>query len=607
MSRHWISIAIIISVMVIFIVVFFVMDTYVVWPKSLCISSAPRLHRFLQNNSRLQIKANQMARLAPGTENPDRHQRPDRANTFQPLVNSTTQQKDFHNTKRYQQTPTFTDNRAPPLPPSAHRKKVAVVRLILSTNKNPTSLPSHAETTGPYSPDKNYVPLAPLWWDKDEGAYMIKLRLGAGPVELVLDTGSSQISAKGEGCLWTSCEQDDGTNSGKSGCTTKSCPCGNNSADSTRDSDYAAYALTGRGSSGAVPSSSLANSTPSALTDSRSGSCSDFFYHPTGQFVKPGEHDAGTKTTLVYGSQQDTISHYLDEVSLPCVSLSVTGEANTFVFTETPASRADDERSNNEYLLGKMIVHFVHHIEGESSSNLLGMARPPNPQMRSVAAENGRFVTVDKLLLNAEDVDAATADDVPLTASTHPASGGVWSVILKKLGGWFAIGSLAPLLPAVKYIDMVDPPQFDNFVTHFYITKIWSLEVGPRMNALVKIKKSAPQFCVFDTGTTYTYGCTKLGDQLAKLGYHETTWYIRLTLGSHKNALVTLTYSPRELVDPDFPTSSVFQCQEGRTLPDFDTIFPNLNVLLFGALMMQNCYWEFNLATQKIGVQTLAP
>ena len=67
-----------------------------------------------------------------------------------------------------------------------------------------------------------------------------------------------------------------------------------------------------------------------------------------------------------------------------------------------------------------------------------------------------------------------------------------------------------------------------------------------------------------------------------------------------------ITYDSTQMKDPDFPSTSVLQCTEGRTLDDYDTIFPsNLNVMLFGALMMRNCYWDFDLNNMRVGVQPL--
>jgi|688.fasta_scaffold00628_34 hypothetical protein len=383
------------------------------------------------------------------------------------------------------------------------------------------------------------VPIAPLWWDKEEGAYMLKLKLGDSRVELVLDTGSSQISAKGAGCQYTSCEDGDSKS-----CSTQQCPCGTS--------------LTKEGGA------------------QERKDCNPFYYVPKGRFISPGEEGAGTKTKLVYGSQEDTVSHYMDAVSLPCMS-DKTPMHHRFLLENIPATNEDDALNNNEYLLGNMIVHFVHHIQGTSSSNLVGLARPA---LKSLGPEYGRHVTIEKLLQGSENV---------------------WSLLLDPQGGWFILGSLAPSFPGVEYVPMVDPPMFRDFVTHFYVLDILSLEVGPDLKHMTLIKKRKPKYCILDTGTTYTYGCAALGKQLAETGYDELSWYVRLRLGSKKNNTV-LTYSPADLQDVDFPSYSVFQCDAARTLPDFNAIFPDPDVLLFGALMMQRHYWEFDLERKRVGV-----
>ena len=61
-------------------------------------------------------------------------------------------------------------------------------------------------------------PIAPMRWDDYEGAYMASLVVGIGVVELVLDTGSSQLSVKGPNCTWRHC--------GDTGCSVSACPCG---------------------------------------------------------------------------------------------------------------------------------------------------------------------------------------------------------------------------------------------------------------------------------------------------------------------------------------------------------------------------------------------
>lgn len=396
------------------------------------------------------------------------------------------------------------------------------------------------------------VPVIALFWDNDEGAYMMRVRMGKGDVEAVVDTGSSNISAKGSDCTWTNC----GENGDGDACVTQSCPCGVDRRDGTpRDN------------------------------------CDDFYYRPRGPYVKPGHNGAGSKTTLVYGSQKDKVKHYMEEVSLPCMASSDVSCATLL--------QGDDHvppEENNEYLLGKMIVHLVHHITGTSSSNLFGLARPEAADSKNrrrrrsggVDHENGAYVVVQKLFRDA----------------SSPAVG-VWSLLLHKKTGWLALGSLESCARHVAYVPMVDPAAFSFFVTHFYVIEVVSLEVGLRPDALHSVKRP-PKYCLLDTGTTYTYASPDLGAQMQQdFGYTELGWCMRLTLGARGGERVVLNYSAMDLVDEAFPESSVFQCLPGKTLADFDAIFTSRDVLLFGALMMRNAYWEFDMEKKRVGCSQL--
>jgi hypothetical protein len=375
-------------------------------------------------------------------------------------------------------------------------------------------------------------PIAPLWWDEEEGAYMIELVIGAGLVELVLDTGSSQLSVKGSGCEWTNCEG--------SSCTTRSCPCGVG-ADGKERKD-----------------------------------CSKHYYQPKGKVLRPGEGGAGTSTKLTYGSQEDTVTHYLDLVAIPHVSLTCAQLSQ-----DVPAGPSADAVASDSHELGEVVVHRVSHIKGTSSSNLFGLARPPLEGMAS--PEQGRHVVLEKLYGG---------------YAPH------WSIIFRPQGGWWAMGAL-PCFKNCQFMPLVDPPAFDQFLTHFYVVDVVSILAGPSLSSLKKLHK-APRYAIIDTGTTYTYGSTRFGAALDKLGFDESNWFVQLQLGD-KSQPVTITYSPEQMRDPDFPSSSVLQCTEGRTLDDYDEIFPkNVSVLLFGALMMRNCYWEFDLHRKRLGVQAIS-
>lgn len=349
----------------------------------------------------------------------------------------------------------------------------------------------------------------PMWWDKTEGAYMVRLNVGRGSVEFVFDTGSSQLSAKGEGCQWTTCS--DGNK-----CKTRACPCG-----------------PGR------------------------RNCSDHYYQPAGEALQPGERGAGMSTLLIYGSQSDTVSHWWDSVSIPDVNVTCTGLKGGY------KSRGDGQPVE----MGQMVVHKVSHISGTSSSNLLGMAKP-----------NGGTV-LDSFF-----------------------SGGpcCWSMAIKPKGGWLALGPM-PCFPSPKYVPLVTPRDFSGYVTQFYIVPIREVMVGPSQTSLIRVK-NVPKYCLLDTGTTLTYGPVWFGQSLHRAGYQGRTSHFQITLGDKKNS-VTLTYTADQIRDPDYPDSSVLQVDEGRTLDDFDQLFPGGSALLFGVLMMRNLYWEFDVANSRLGVQ----
>lgn len=393
-------------------------------------------------------------------------------------------------------------------------------------------------------------PVAPLWWDDDEGAYMIQLRVGGGNVEFVLDTGSSQLSAKGPGCRWTNCGEG-GTGENGGACTTRSCPCGNDENGDPR-------------------------------TD-----CSDHYYISQGKPLRPGEGGAGTSTTLTYGSQQDTVSHVVDAVSLPhtvdvtCARI-LTGDAPTGPLNLTGLVGGAAHHS-----LGNIVVHQVSHIQGTSSSNLLGMACPHDFNSDSNSRytdEGGTHVVLEKLF---GGYDAQ------------------WSVVFRPTGGWWAMGPLTCFGP-VQYVQLASPRQFELFVTKFYILPVLSVSVGARASHMTTLPRSAcPRYCIVDTGTTYTYGPVSFGKALKKSGWDERRSFFRIALGTRKQH-ATITYTPEQMRDPEFPDSSVLQVDPGRTLDDYDDIFPpNTSCILFGAMMMCNMYWEFDLAHRRVGIHAL--
>lgn len=351
---------------------------------------------------------------------------------------------------------------------------------------------------------------------------MAMLIVGKNEVPLVLDTGSSQLSVKGDGCRWRSCEGGD--------CTVQPCPCGVGPNGQPR-------------------------------TD-----CSFHQYNPTGIRVAPGERGTGTSTVMTYGSQIDTIEHFIDTVSLRVAPPSVTCEQllgeNTLEW--------NDAKSVTLSLPHEVIVHRVTHISGSSSSNLLGLARPG-----AGSIEHGKTVVLDSIL--------------------HATR--VWSLVLNGSSGWLVAGALPCMAPHVQYAPLVHPPAFRNFLTAFYIVEIEAVLITDSTGNLRRVRES-PRWGILDTGTTCTYGSPALGDAMVAAGYVEGISGIQIRLSGG----VTLSYSVGHLRDSEYPETTIVHVSPGRTLDDFDQLFPESmeGVLLLGVLMFPS-YMEFDLDAGRVG------
>ncbi len=386
---------------------------------------------------------------------------------------------------------------------------VLLIIIIVMSTKNEVKNKPRFTSRLRLSRQVEHIPaVVPIWWDDSEGAYMIKLHVGKGLIECVIDTGSNQLSAKGSECQWTNCDE--------GSCSTQTCPCGLDEMGRRRKD------------------------------------CSNLMYRPTGEHM-------GTGGKLTYGSQEDTVQHWNDDVNIPCMQLS----CDNLLSTVGELGMKTDTYQSIENIM----VHLVTHIRGTSASNLFGLAMP--------------------------------TDDSSLVAKLFPNKKPCWSIVLRNGGGWWAMGAL-PCFSKVEYAPLVDPPAFRSFVTQFYVVPLTSMWVGSNAGDMVQVKKGVPKYCIIDTGTTLTYGSTTLGKGLSEKGWSETLSFIKLVLGS-----VEITWSPKQLADPDYQDSSIIQVTKGRTLDDFDTIFPS-GALLLGVLMMRNCYWEFDCVNHRLGIQALS-
>ena len=363
---------------------------------------------------------------------------------------------------------------------------------------------------------------------------MMMLRVGQGDVEFVIDTGSSQLSAKGTGCVWQNCI----TNTTSETCTTVACPCG-------------------------LERNGLARV-----------DCRAHYYIPTGTALKPGEGGAGTATTLVYGSQQDTISHYTETITV-----SSTPVSDDELMNELPTRNPlPTQQTPVNHTLGSIVVHRVSKIKGSSSSNLLGLSKPSN----TISTESGDVV-LQKLFGGSDSQ---------------------WNLILRPDAGWWTLGPAPSCFTNIKYVPLVNPSDFNNFVTKFYVVPIRRIAVGNSHRMRNLSRSHTPRYLLIDTGTTLTYGSTRLGSAMRGAGWIETSSYVEIEIGTSDHH-VTITYSPIQLQDTDNPSLSILQVEPERTLDDFDDIFPLNSCILFGVLMMQNMIWAFDLANNRIGVGKL--
>ena len=353
---------------------------------------------------------------------------------------------------------------------------VTISVLMIATSKTITRRHNRlADTTMP--------PICRLWWNRNEGAMMIMLKVGLNLVSLVLDTGSSVLSVKSSDCNFIECN-------GKTCDKSKKCPCGD--VDGKTISD-----------------------------------CGNHVYKPTklGKKIKAGESGTSHNTHLQYGSQEDTIRHYMDTVSVPYIDVTCQDVIDPQYKKIASSDKFIDIGDN-------IIIHSVYQIKGASSSNLFGLSRP---------AKKGENVLLDSLFGKKNMI---------------------FSLVIRSWGGFFSLGPL-PCFSNLQYVRLLQPVLFKNFVTKFYIIQLSKMFIGPDINNLTQVINNVPKYCLIDTGTTLSYASSKLGLELKKNGYNANTDYMQLHVGSSKNPVI-LTYSSNDLKDPDYPSLTVLNCLPDR-------------------------------------------
>lgn len=179
-----------------------------------------------------------------------------------------------------------------------------------------------------YKPyDNSQLPLTvPMSWDEEEGAYMISIAIDGSWIELVFDSGSSHISAKGLNCQWKQCD-DSGS------CTVQSCP-------------------------------------------------------KTSSFVPRGPQVSLNKqssTLLEYGSQKNEVTHHVEVFSLldlhpNCADFIRAGNFQSVQeflkqLYSTPVPVVD---------FGPTLLYNIFSIEGSTTSNIFGTAQDNEGKEQSV-------------------------------------------------------------------------------------------------------------------------------------------------------------------------------------------------------------------------------
>jgi hypothetical protein len=300
------------------------------------------------------------------------------------------------------------------------------------------------------------------------------------------------------------------------------------------------------------------------------GHCTVSSCPKTSSFVPRGPQVSLNKknsSLLEYGSQKSSVTHHVETFSLldlrpNCADFIRAGNFKTVQqFLETLFPLGVDTVS-----FGPTLLYNIYSIEGSTTSNIFGIAQDNENKDQSVLA-----------------AFFPPSADQPR----------VWSIACKSSHALFSLGPLR-CYGEPKFIPLLLPSAFKKFLTVFYTVRLRDVVV---VNGGVKksVKRSAlPKFVVLDTGTTYTYCNKSLERGLAAAGYKRPTSEVQLVLGSSVNE-VTLNYKPAALQNA-FLTD----------LPDLDTMFSNIPVLLMGVEQMFNYYFEYNLTTQMLGIADIS-
>lgn len=163
----------------------------------------------------------------------------------------------------------------------------------------------------------------PLFWDNEEGAYMITLHVGYNWVDFVFDSGSCYLTAKSPECKWTKCYANNLF------CRTKACPCGSHPNGSVRKD------------------------------------CQDHTFKNLTKALS-SKHNKELHDEILYGSQRNYVKHYYENIRSNITNQNVCQNYETMQFNH------DDTEYNIEW--GPLIVYEIYKVKGHTNSNIFGSA-----------------------------------------------------------------------------------------------------------------------------------------------------------------------------------------------------------------------------------------
>lgn len=390
----------------------------------------------------------------------------------------------------------------------------------------------------------------PLVWSVEEGAYMVRLHMGANPVELVLDSGSSHLSVKGADCRYRQCGSEQLARearkykdasvfrAGGLTCMERPCPCGKQN-------------------------------------------CNHVSYRPTQTAERL--RVPGLQKVLSYGSQENVVTHYKDKVYL----------------TGSSQENGGKERTRE---VDNVVIYEITRVSGDSSSSILGMALQLNPK---VANMHTTFLDAYWSQLGSGKTWTCRLEPRGGWWTMDPVQAPAHALTLPLVP--FSDPRLLPMRGIDVFFYMTELSGIG--VVRNGVRRLWVPEIRPNLptGEVMVQRRGFPTFAIWDTGTSNTYGSPEVGKNLSALDYDEQVDTLEFWFPN--GSKIDWTFD--QMIDPDgYPghrsPTTAFHVAEGRTLPGFEDMFHGVPCLLMGARQMcsgsKGCTWKHDMDNLRLQV-----